>query len=183
MAQKILTDIGDNICDGGFFSVMADECTDCSNKELFTNNLRWVDSKLHDHTDFIGLYAMDAIDADSLAFSIKDVLLQMHLALSNCRGQYYDGVSNMSGAKNGVAKQLADIEKQALHTHCYCHALTLAIFDTIKQSKVCCNALDVAFEITKLIKFSPKRSTIFDRIRSEDEYGSSVGICTFCPAR
>ena len=89
----------------------------------------------------------------------------------------------MSGAKNGVAKQLADIEKQALHTHCYCHALNLAIADTIRQSKVCHDALDVAFEITKLIKFSPKRSAIFDRIRSEDEDGSSVGIHTFCPTQ
>lgn len=64
MTRKILTDIGDNIRDGGFFSVMADECTDCSNKEQFTINLRWVDSKLQDYTDFIG---MDTIDADSLA--------------------------------------------------------------------------------------------------------------------
>ena len=39
----------------------------------------------------------------SLAFSIKDVLLQMNLALYICRGQRYDGVSNMSGTKNGVA--------------------------------------------------------------------------------
>jgi len=66
---------------------------------------------LQDQTDFIGPYAMDAIDADSLAFSIKDVFLRMYLALSNCRGQCYDGASNMSGAKNGVAKQLADVEK------------------------------------------------------------------------
>lgn len=183
MARKILTDIGDNIRDGGLFSVMADECTDCSNKEQFTINLRWVDSKLQDHTEFIGLYAMDAIDADSLTFSIKDVLLRMALPLSNCRGQCYDGVSNMSRAKNGVAKQLADIEKRALYTHCYCHALNLAIADTIKQSKVCRDSLAVAFEITKLIKFSPKGNAIFDRIRSEDEYGSSVGIRTFCPTR
>ena len=183
MARKVLTDIGDSIRDGGFYSIMADECTDCSNKEQFTINLRWVDSKLQDHTEFIGLYAMDAIDANSLAFSIKDVLLRMTLPLSNCRGQCYDGASNMSGAKNGVAKQLSDIEKRALYTHCYCHALNLAIADTIKQSKVCRDALDVAFEITKLIKFSPKRNAIFDRIRSEDEDGSTVGIRTFCPTR
>ena len=64
-----------------FFSNMADECTDCSNKEQFTINLRWVDSKLQDHTEFIGLYAVDAIDANSLAFSIKDILLRMNLPL------------------------------------------------------------------------------------------------------
>jgi len=40
-------------------------------------------------------------------------------------------------AKNGVAKQHADVEKRALYTHCYCHVLKLAIADTMKQSKVC----------------------------------------------
>jgi len=71
---------------------MANECTDCSNKEDFAINLHWVDSKMQDHTDFIGLYAMDAIDTNSLlAFSIKDVLIRMNLPLRNCRGQCYDG--------------------------------------------------------------------------------------------
>ena len=183
MARKILIDIADNIRNGGFFSIMADECTDCSNKEQFTINLRWVDSKLQDHTEFIGLYAMDAIDANSLAFSIKDVLLRMNLPLSNCRGQCYDGASNMSGIRGGVSTQLTTIEKRALFTLCYCHALNLAISDTIKQSKICRTALEVAFEITKLVKFSPKRNAIFDRIRSEEEDGSSIGIRTFCSTR
>ena len=36
------------------------------------------------------------------------------------------------------------------------HALNLAVVKTIKKSKVCSDALDIAFEITKLVKFSPK---------------------------
>jgi len=112
----------------------------------------------------LGLYAMDAIGANSPAFSIKDVLLRMNLPLSNCRGQCYDGASNMSGIRGGVSTQLTATEKQALFTHCYCHALNFAISDTIKQSKICPTVLEVAFEITKLVKFSPKRNAIFDRI-------------------
>jgi len=59
----------------------------------------------------------------------------------------------MSGIRSGVATQLTAIEKRALFTHCYCHALNLAIADTIKQSKIFRSALEVAFEITKLVKF------------------------------
>ena len=162
MAHKILHDIGENIRDGGLFSIMADECTDCANKEQFTINFQWVDSKFIDHNEFIGLYTVNSIDAKSLVASIKDVLLQMDLPIQNCRGQCYDGASNMSGAKGGVATQLIAIESRALYTHCCCHALNLAIADTIKQSKVCPNALETAFEITKLIKFSPKRNAIFN---------------------
>ena len=139
-----------------------------------------MDSKLQDHT---GLYSVDSIDAKSLVASIKDVLLRMGLPLSNCTGQCYDGASNMSGAKGGVAAQLIAIESRALYTHCYCHALNLAIADTIKLSKVCRIVLETTFEITKLIKFSPKRNATFDQIQSEDENPSSTGIRTFCPTR
>ena len=48
---------------------------------------------------------------------------------------------------------------------------------------MCRNALETAFEITKLIKFSPKRNAIFDRMRSEDEDLTSVGIRTFYSTR
>ena len=43
--------------------------------------------------------------------------------------------------------------------------------------------LETAFEITKLIKFSPKRNATFDRIRSEDKDPSSISIQTICPTR
>ena len=107
----------------------------------------------------------------------------MNLPLSNCREQCYDGASNMSGIRGGVATQLTAIEKRALFTHCYCHTLNLTISDTIKQSKICRTALEVAFEITKLVKFPPKRNTIFDRIQSEEEDGSSISIHSFCPTQ
>ena len=56
----------------------------------------------------------------------------------------------------------------------------------MKQSKVCRDALDIAFEITRLIKFSPKRNAAFDQIKlsSEDDgYSSPIGIRTFCHTR
>ena len=183
MALHILCEVSERIASAGFFALMADECTDCSNREQFTINIRWVDASLQDNVAFIGLYAVDAINANCLVSAIKDVLIRMNLKLSCCRGQCYDGASNMSGIKSGVAAQLCAEEKRALFTHCYCHALNLAIGDTIKQSKVCKNALDVAFEITKLVKFSPKRNILFDKIRSECEEESSIGIRTFCPTR
>ena len=37
--------------------------------------------------------------------AIKDVLLKLQLSLVNCRGQCYDGASNIMGHKTGVAKR------------------------------------------------------------------------------
>ena len=60
--------------------------------------------------------------------------------------------------------------------------MNLAVADTVKQSKICKDALDTAFEITRLIKFSPKRNAAFDRIKvssEEDGFSSPIGIRTF----
>ena len=146
--------------------------------------LRWVDEELGDHEDFIGLYQVDSIDASSLVQAIKDTLIWLNLPISNCRGQCYDGASNMSGFKNGVAAQIIANEKRAVFIHCHAHALSLAVEDCIKNSKVCREALETTFEISKLIKFSPKRNATFDRIKAEIVNDSSVGgIRKFCPTR
>ena len=100
---------------------------------------------------------MPEINTDSLVGAIKDSLIRMNIQISNCRGQCYDGVSNMSGSKKGVAAQITSEENRALFVHCHAHSLNLAVADTIKQSKVCSDVLQVAFEVTKLIKFSPKK--------------------------
>ena len=161
---------------------MADECTDCSNQEQFTINIRWVDEELKEHENFFGLYQVDTIDAKSLFSSIKDVLLQMNVKLSHCRGQCYDGAANMSGARHGVATKILEEESRAVYTHCYAHSLNLAVSDTVKKSKICRDALDTAFEITRLIKFSPKRNVAFEKVRSgqDEETCSPVGIRAFC---
>ncbi len=47
------------------------------------------------------------------------------------------------------------------------------------------HTMDIAFEVTKLIKFSPKRNAIFDKIKEENaaEDDSGVGIRSFCRTR
>ena len=45
--------------------------------------------------EFIGLYQTDAIDSQSQVRIIRDSLLRMNLKLQLCRGQCYDGASNM----------------------------------------------------------------------------------------
>ena len=56
--------------------------------------------------------------------------------------------SEMSGKRNGVAKQLMDEEPRAVFMHCYVHALNLAVGDTTvtvvtKQVKIFKDVLDV----------------------------------------
>lgn len=127
MALSILRDISQNVRNSVFCTIMTDETTDVSNREQVVLVLRHVDDDLKAHEEFIGLTKVDSIDSATMTKTIEDCLIRMTLSINNSRGQCYDGASNMSGAKNGVAKQISDREPRAIYTHCYGYAFNLAV--------------------------------------------------------
>ena len=88
----------------------------------------------------------------------------------------------MSGPRSGVAKKISDLESRAIYTHCYGHSLNLAYMDTIKSSKVMQEALDITGETTKLVKLSPTRGPVFQRLKDEIA-PQDAGIRVLCPTR
>ena len=50
----------------------------------------------------------------------------------------------------------------------------------VKKNKILRDTLDTVFEISKLVKFSPKREAIFNRLKSELA-PSTPGFRTLCP--
>ena len=165
---------------------MVDEMTDVSNREQVVLVFRWVKDDLAVHEGFFGLYQTDTIDAKALFQLIKDTLLRMNLSLEYCRGQCYDGASVMSGIRNGVAKLISDEEPFAVYTYCYGHSLNLAVGDTIKGCKLMKSCLEAVHEICKLIKKSPKRDSMFERLKAQvvsEEDSHTPGIRVLCPTR
>ena len=141
-----------------------------------------MDDELLVHEEFIGLYEVSSIEASSLVAVIKDTLLRLNLTLAKARGQCYDGASNMSRVRSGVAKKIQDEQPQAFFTHCYGHALNLAVSNTIKQCSTMKKALDNTHEITKLVKYSPRRDNLFRNIKGDIAPGTP-GIRVLCPTR
>ena len=133
MALKIPGDVTAEIRNAEFYTIMVDEATDVSNVSQLVLCIRWVGSDLNPHEEFIGLHSLGVANADLTVHVIKDILVRMNISLSKCRGQCYDGCSTMKGEKKGVAKQIKDIEKKALLTHCYTHSLNLAVGDTLSR--------------------------------------------------
>ena len=88
----------------------------------------------------------------------------------------------MAGSRRGVAHQILDEESRALFTHCYGHSLNLAMCDTLKSCKLACDALDTTNEISKLIKFSPKRNHMFDELKKQLT-PETPGFRVLCPTR
>jgi len=104
MAISVLQSLGKDILSSDFFTVMCDECTHSSNREQLSVCIRWIDSQFEPQEDFIGLYKMDSVCATDIVKAMKKTLENMKLSLSNCRGQYYDGASTMSGPKKRSGK-------------------------------------------------------------------------------
>ena len=130
-------------------------------------------------------YQVESTQASELHYVIHDVLRRINLTISKVQGQCYDGASAMSGGKGGVAKKILDEEPRAIYTHCYGHALSLACSDAIKVFKInelMRNALDTSYEIVNLIKKSPCRDAILQKLKAEMPE-SSPGIRVLCPTR
>ena len=76
MSLTILREISKNIQNSVYYTIMADEVTDSSNKEQFVVCLCWVDHDLITD-ELVGLYAVDNITSETLVNSLKDALLRM----------------------------------------------------------------------------------------------------------
>ncbi|XP_052271528.1 52 kDa repressor of the inhibitor of the protein kinase-like [Dreissena polymorpha] len=182
MALCILGKVASDIKTNKFFTIMADETTDKSNQEQVVLVFRHVDKDLNVHEDFVGFHRVHSIDATTLTSVIEDTLLRMNLSLSQCRGQCYDGASNMTGAKCGVANNILAKEMRAVVTHCYGHALNLAVGDCVRQCKVLRNTMDTVHEVSKLMKYSPKRDSTLQTLK-EEMSPDIPGFRVLCPTR
>ena len=71
LALGILRDIASNIRSSVFYTVMADETADVSNKEQLVICIRWVDDDLVAHEDFIGMHPIERTTADVIVHVLK----------------------------------------------------------------------------------------------------------------
>ena len=181
--RKLVSEIRNN-----YYSLICDEYTDISNSEQLTRCLRWTDDNLTAHEDFIGFYEIPDIRAETITSAIKDALIRLQLSLNNCRGQCYDGASNMLGKNSGVAQQILALQPKAFVTHCHAHSLSLGVKSTVKDCKLLSDTMSTARELVILIKYSPKRETILESLKDKIEDESSDtekcgGILKLCPTR
>ena len=86
------------------FSIIADKSAEVSNKEQSSLYLRSVDENLNAFKDFLVFYQLENIKSDTIVHVTKEILIRMKLRYSNCRGQAYDGASNMMGKHSKIQK-------------------------------------------------------------------------------
>lgn len=156
MGNNILRRLLDEVRGAGFYAVLTHETRDARSKEQLVVCLRWVDKNFDIYQEPIGLFNVPETNATTLFTCIKDILTRCALSIQMCRGQGYDGASNLMGKLNGVAVKFQELQKSALKVHCLGHCINLVLQDVCKDVKAVRDALDLAREVSRLIKFSPK---------------------------
>ena len=182
MAHTVLRKITENVRANKYYSIIVDEATDVSFKEQVSICIRHVSTDMDIHKDFLGLFETGSTTAEVLTTIIKDVLCRSGLDLLDCRGQTYDGSSNMSGRISGVQARINGEYPKAVFVHCVCHSLNLAVQDSCKGISCIRSALDVIQELSNLIKYSGKRKSLLEKIR-QDLTSDGPSLRPLCPTR
>ena len=186
MGQSILRQLVVEIRSSLWFSILADEATDVSRHEQMSLSIRWVDNNFAIHEDVLGLIQLPDTKAATIFGAIKDILIRCSLPLSQCRGQAFDGASNMSGVKNGVQALVKAEVSQALYVHCLAHNLNLCLKDVTNACEMIRNVMDFIYNLVQLIRFSPKRLSLFDSLRKDVALNSgetTTSLRMLCPTR
>ena len=123
-----------------FYTVIADEVTDCSNKEQLSLVLWYVNpGDCIIREDLVTFLECDSgITGQALAGKIVGFLRGSGLDPARLRGQAYDGAGNMAGKTNGVAALISSQYPLALYMHSLCFPLFESLsgeFTTVLQSK------------------------------------------------
>ena len=128
MQRKILTELQDG---SKVFSLIADESRDCSNKEQMPLIIRFVSerSESNEIQDMFLTFVEceQGISGELVASLIESICQSLGLDLHKCRGQSYDGASNMSGFVSGASSRINSKYPKALYFHCASHKLNLCI--------------------------------------------------------
>ena len=155
--QLIMEKIVSEIKLARFFSILADEATDCANIEQMSLVVRFVDALSNIREEFLGFVPCKlGLSGEAIAATISSVLRQLDLPLDLCRGQGYDGAGNMAGRLSGAAARIKATNEKAVYVHCNSHVLNLCVASCCGQQLVQ-NMMNTVRVVAEFYNFSPKR--------------------------
>ncbi len=116
--------------------------------------------------------------------ALKNALLALGLQFENCRGQGYDGASNFQGHLTGVGRRFEDNFPSAIPVHCLAHCINLSVQQVAHKVKSIKEGLNFAMDMIQLIKLSPKREVVLEKVKQQQELSSNASkVKSLCPTR
>ena len=143
-----------------FFSILADEATDCSNIEQMSLVLRFVDGNRSIREEFLGFIPCKrGVSGVAITNNLLQVIRSLGLSMTFCCGQGYDGGGNMAGRISGAAARIQGMFKNAIYVHCSYHILNLCVASSC-QIQIVNNMMGKVRTTSDFFNNSPKRSAL-----------------------
>ncbi|CAM9306448.1 unnamed protein product, partial [Heterosigma akashiwo] len=177
-----------------YFSILADEGTDSSNKVLLSTFFRFLFRDPHTKKwtikeRFLGFSYMTCTTGAALKETLYNICNKLGVNMRRFKGQGYDGAGNMSGKDNGLQALVKRDYPRADYYHCFAHCLNLAI-NKACDLKLIKRFVDIIFKVTYAFKKSPKRQVHFTSTLNKPEFanvkaevGEKEKIEMFCQTR
>ncbi|XP_066587629.1 zinc finger MYM-type protein 1-like [Prorops nasuta] len=166
-----------------YYAIIADETSDISVLEQLSVCFRTVRNTLEVDEIFVGLYETPSTNSEMLHKIITDIILQLSLHITNCRGQCYDGAANVSGNITGLQRRILEQENRAIYVHCNAHNINLVVQDSFQKIANLRNFLLTIKDLITFIRESPKRLGEFKNLKVQNELDDNINLRTFCPTR
>ena len=173
--------ITNEIREANFFSILADEASDCGNVEQLSIVVRFVDKKHQIGEKFLGFVpCKTGVSGEAVANTIQEFLGDRNLSIDDCRGQGYDGAGNIAGRISGVAARIQQINKKAFYVHCNSHMLNLCVAACGKEQLVS-NMMEHVRVVSEFFNFSPKRFSLLvktiEEMLPESSHERLINVC------
>ncbi|XP_046858818.1 sucrase-isomaltase, intestinal-like [Xenia sp. Carnegie-2017] len=151
-----------------YYGIVVDETADISRTEQLSLFLRYVFNGETKET-FTGFYSTKSTEGEVLYELLKTAIGRLELTLENIVAECFDGAANMSGPRKGLAARMKECSPLSIYVHCHGHRLNLALQDTMTTIEPLQKALGVIQSLHNFLEGSPKRHSIFNDIKVEDE--------------
>ncbi|KAJ8891666.1 hypothetical protein PR048_004194 [Dryococelus australis] len=136
---------------------MADETTGISIKEQLAICIRYFDTNSYEIQEkFFKFIDVVDVSGENIARTILQELDRLNLDISYCRGQAYDGGSNMTGKFKGFQACIAKVQPLAIYSHCANHRLNLAISKACSVASIS-SAIGVIKSVSNIFRESAGR--------------------------
>ena len=92
--------------------------------------------------------------------------MKLHDIVGGC----FDGASNMSGVREGVAARMKECSPRGVYVHCYAHILNLVLQDTTSDVEPLRNVLGTLQSLYNFLEGSLKHHGVFNSVKVDDDH-------------
>ncbi|XP_034088842.1 zinc finger MYM-type protein 1-like [Gymnodraco acuticeps] len=191
LSKKVQDTIITDIQNAEFYSIIMDTTQDISKVDQLSQVFRYVTiandengnpTEVKINESFLGFHAVTDQTAAGLEREILESMERKGILFGKCRGQGYDGASNMSGVYSGVQKHIRDKEPNAVYIHCAAHNLNLVLNDACQNIPEIKDFYDTVERLYVFFSGSIKRWELLETHLSVPKAGQPT-LKRLCPTR